>query len=67
MHKRNCLKSHVAAQLCSCCIMAVCDMCLFLAVPWVGQLSVILALSGHTYFCVITKIKFQAEVVQRQS
>ena len=32
------------------CDMAVCVLCLFLAVPWVDMQSVIVALPGHTHF-----------------
>ena len=30
------------------CDVAVCSLCLFLVVPWVGLLSVIMAFPGHT-------------------
>ena len=36
------------AQLYSCCCVAVCVLCLFLAVPWVGLWSVSVAFPGHT-------------------
>ena len=31
------------------CVVAVCDLCLFLTVPWVGMQSVIVAFPGHTH------------------
>ena len=33
----HCWKSHVVAQLCSCCHVAVIDLCLFIAVPLIGM------------------------------
>ena len=50
-HIPHCWKSHVAAQLCSCCNVAVCVLCLFLAVPmlafclWFKHFLVILMFS----------------------
>ena len=36
-------------KLCSCCLVAVCVLCLFLMMQWVGLQCVIVAFSGHTY------------------
>ena len=41
----NCWKSHAVAQFSSCYHMAVGDLCIFLAVLWVGLQSVIVAFS----------------------
>ena len=38
----------------SCYRVAVCVLCLFLVVPWVGQLSVVVAFPGLTHFLCIT-------------
>ena len=36
-------------KLCPCCRVTVSVLCLFLAVPWVGLWSVIVAFPGHTH------------------
>ena len=40
------------------CVVAVCVLCLFLTVLWVGLQSVIVAFPGHTHllFCLIPEI-----------
>ena len=67
-HIPHCLPSHVATQLCVCCInVAVCVLCFFLAVPWVGQLFASLAFSGHFACVFVPNFRFIAEVVYGQS
>ena len=41
--------NHHAVEEKAGCVVAVCIMCLFLTVPWVGLQSVIVAFPGHTH------------------